>query len=57
MIRRIEELALNACPALRTLLLDGWVARFANDYTRQANSVNSLYASEQAADAVIQFGR
>ena len=53
-IRLIEELAFNAWPSLQTLLLDGWVVRFANGYTRRANSVNPLYPSEQAADAKIQ---
>ena len=54
MIRHIEELALNAWPALQTLLLDGWVVRFANGYTRRANSVNPLYASEQDIDAKLR---
>ena len=54
MIRTIEELALNAWPPLQTLLLDGWVVRFANGYTRRANSVNPLYSSEQDADAKIR---
>ena len=54
MIRHIEELALNAWPALQTLLLDGWVVRFANGYTRRANSVNPLYPSEQDTDAKLR---
>jgi N-acetylglutamate synthase len=40
MIRYIEELALNAWPSLQPLLLDGSVVRFANGYTRRANSMN-----------------
>ncbi|MFA5903412.1 MAG: GNAT family N-acetyltransferase [Desulfobacula sp.] len=44
-IRLLEEITLNAWPALQTLHMDGWVVRFANGYTKRANCVNPLYAS------------
>ena len=46
-IRLLEEIVLNAWPALQTVLMDGWVVRFAKGYTRRANCVNPLYLSTQ----------
>jgi len=45
MIRTIEELSMNAWPALRSVACDGWVLRFSDGYTRRANSVHPLYPS------------
>ncbi len=54
MITTLEELSLNAWPALQTMLYDGWVIRFADGYTKRANSVNPLYASSIDVDEKIR---
>ena len=40
-IRQTEERGFNAWPALQTRLMDGWVLRFADGYTKRANSINA----------------
>jgi GNAT superfamily N-acetyltransferase len=51
----IEELSLNAWPSLQTVLYDGWVLRFADGYTKRANSVNPLYPSTLDLEEKIRF--
>ncbi len=52
-IRRIEEASFNAWPALNVLLYDGWLLRFANGYTKRANSVNGYYPGALPLDVKI----
>jgi GNAT superfamily N-acetyltransferase len=57
-LRLIEEMALNALPALQTLHYDGWELRFsagAGGYPRRANSIQSLYPSLLPLDEKIDF--
>jgi ribosomal protein S18 acetylase RimI-like enzyme len=53
-VRLIEEISMNAWPALQTILYDGWVLRFAGGYTKRANSVNPLYRSRSDVEPKIR---
>lgn len=40
--RSLEERLVNVWPAVTTLMMDGWVVRFANGYSGRANSASAL---------------
>lgn len=55
-IRGIEERALNAWPALTTMLMGGWALRLSRGYTKRANSLNAVAPAmgvEAALDAAL----
>lgn len=41
-VRTLEKCLFRAWPALQTLTTAGWVQRFADGYTKRANSINAL---------------
>ena len=51
----IEELSLNAWPALKTLFCDGWIIRLANGYSFRSNSVNMLHPSKTDIEEKINY--
>ena len=53
--QRLEEVSLNAWPALQQMLFDGWVLRFAQGYTKRANSVNAVFPSSMDVNEKIDI--
>jgi GNAT superfamily N-acetyltransferase len=51
----LEELAMNAWPALQTVLYDGWVVRLAKGYTKRANSATPLYPGSLCVDEKVDY--
>jgi ribosomal protein S18 acetylase RimI-like enzyme len=50
----LEHLSFNAWPALQTLVQDDWLLRFAQGYTKRANSVNALAPAVPASETDLQ---
>lgn len=44
LVRGLEERCVNAWPALRTLVVDGWLLRLSDGHTRRANSATPMFA-------------
>jgi ribosomal protein S18 acetylase RimI-like enzyme len=54
LIRGLEERAGNAWPALRTLLVDGWVVRLADGFSKRSNSACAYVPFARPVGAVIE---
>lgn len=55
MIRRVEELSLNAWPALQNMFYDGWILRISEGYTNRANSIQPIYSSNEDVASKIKI--
>lgn len=53
-ITMLEHLAFNAWPALQAAVQDDWLLRFADGYSKRANSVNALCTAPPAPTAALE---
>ena len=44
-IRNMEARTMSAWPSFQTIIDDGWILRFAEGYTKRANSINPIFPS------------
>lgn len=51
--RSLEERLVNVWPAVTTLMIDGWVVRFANGYSGRANSASALVPGAKVSGALL----
>lgn len=54
MMRKFEELSMNAWPGFNVSFYDGWVMRSAQGYTKRANSVIPIYDSTEDLPTKVQ---
>jgi len=52
---RVEEVCLNAWPALQEIHYDGWLIRLADGQTRRTNSVNAIGAGSRPLEEKIDY--
>src|SRR5258708_39933109 len=52
---RVEEVCLNAWPALQEIHYDGWLIRLADGQTRRTNSVNAVGIGSRPLDEKIAY--